>query len=404
MISPQQIWQKGMKHWQSGRLLSAYLRGENLFPLEIPFRKPSAKEVLERFSELRPQVTQLRAKSKEQLGYGYSLEFTSVNHRQLGQQQLPRNIRFDSREDLLRSLGKQAEFERVCTLVAATLQQQSALEGWLSKNPLMVFNYQQVWPQLILVCDHFCQLPQPARYLRELEIAGVDSKFIERHKGILAELLEQILPAGSINREITGLSGSGFERRFGLRFDEPLIRLRILDPQLAAPFGASDLSLPLSQFGQLQPDCRRIFITENKINGLSFPPVPGAWVIFGLGYGIQTLKEIDWLRTLPIDYWGDIDTHGFAILSQLRGYFPQTESMLMDWQTLLAFQHLWVAEEQSKRCLAALPHLDAREQALYHELRRNSLGENVRLEQERIAFSRLRDWLEKTGRATPGSH
>ncbi|WP_353620190.1 Wadjet anti-phage system protein JetD domain-containing protein [Thalassotalea sp. G20_0] len=28
-----------------------------------------------------------------------------------------------------------------------------------------------------------------------------------------------------------------------------------------------------------------MFITENKVNGLAFPPVADAIVIFGLGYG-----------------------------------------------------------------------------------------------------------------------
>jgi len=397
MITPQQITMKALKHWQTGRLLSAYLRGEQLFPLDIPFRKPSAKEALERYAELRPWVNQLRAASKEQLGFGYTLEFTTVNHRQLGQQLFPARIRFDSLIDLLRTLGKQHEFEHFCARVAETLSAQQQLKEWLAQNPLKLLNDQAVWSQLLRVCNYFCQHPRPDCYLRELEIPGVDSKFIEQHKRILRELLDLLLPAATICSEVTSLSGSGFERRFGLRYDEPLIRLRILDPVLAAPWGASDLSLPLGQFRDLRPDCERVFITENKINGLSFPQVANSWVIFGLGYGIQALKEIDWLRKIPIFYWGDIDTHGFAILSQLRSYFPQTRSLLMNRETLLMNRDLWVNEEAGKRCLAELPHLDEEEQALYQALRSNQLGDNVRLEQERIAFSRLEEWLVGLG-------
>jgi uncharacterized protein YPO0396 len=32
---------------------------------------------------------------------------------------------------------------------------------------------------------------------------------------------------------------------------------------------------------------------------------------------------------------GELDTHGFAILHQLRQHFPQTESLLMDQATLM---------------------------------------------------------------------
>lgn len=43
--------------------------------------------------------------------------------------------------------------------------------------------------------------------------------------------------------------------------------------------------------------------------------------------------------------WGDIDTHGFAILDRLRRHFPQVRSMLMDRATLLAHEGQWVTEQ-----------------------------------------------------------
>lgn len=64
--------------------------------------------------------------------------------------------------------------------------------------------------------------------------------------------------------------------------------------------------------------------------------MPRAMVIFGAGYGFDNLAEARWLGMLEIHYWGDIDTHGFAILNQLRKYFPHAQSLLMDRETLLA--------------------------------------------------------------------
>lgn len=396
MITPAEIKKKALQHWQSGRLLSAWLKAEELFPLDLRFRKLTGKAALEQFAELRSWVNNLHAGSKECLGYGYTLELIDSNHRLLGQQRLPGRIGFDSLPDLLRCIGKQEEFARFCALTEETLIAQPSLRGWLEENPLKLLKHLAVWEQLLKVCDYFCKNPRPELYLRELEIPDVDSKFIEGHKRILRELLDQLLPAATISAEITSLAGNGFERRFGLRYDEPLIRLRILDSMLTAPLGVSDLSVPLSQFRKFNPPCSRVFITENKINGLSFPPLSTAAVIFGLGYGIQALKGIPWLHEKPIYYWGDIDTHGFAILSQLRGYYPQTRSLLMDRETLLRGQSLWVSEEPDKRCLTDLPHLDEEEQRLYRDLCCNRWGENIRLEQERIAFSRLQEWLDES--------
>jgi hypothetical protein len=397
MITPAGIKEKALKFWQSGRLLTAHLTGEDLFPLDIPFRKVTAREALERYADVRLWVNELREGSKEQQGFGYALEFTPINHRQLGQQLFPSRICFDSLADLVRFIGKQREFDRFQALAEQTLADQPALKGWLEENPLKLLKNQAVWLRLLTVCQYFRQHPRPNRYLRELDIPEVDSKFIEQNKRILRELLDLLLPPELIRQDVTSLRGSGFERRFGLRYDEALVRLRILDPDLAGPLGLTDLSIPLSRFLSLDPSCERVFITENKINGLSFPQVRHSLVIFGLGYGIQALKEATCLRDKDLFYWGDIDTHGFSILSQLRGYFPQTRSLLMDRETLMKFRYLWVSEEKSKRCLADLPNLDGKEQQLYEALRGNSLGENIRLEQERIAFSCLRDWLAEHG-------
>lgn len=397
MITPAEIKARAVKIWQSGRLLSAQLRQEELFPLDIPFRKATAKEALEGFAAVRAWLSALREGSKERQGFGYSLEFSAVSHRQLGEQQFPTRIVFATLPDLLRLIGKQRDFAHFCELAQQTLAAHPALRPWLEQAPFKLLENQNAWPRLLAVCAYFLHHPAPGRYLRELDIPGVDSKFVEQHKRILREMLDILLPPEAINLGVTSLAGSGFERRFALRYDEPLIRLRLLDPSLAAPFGLTDLSIPLRQFLLFEPPCKRVFITENKINGLSFPPVADALVIFGLGYGIQSLKEAGWLRQQEIVYWGDIDTHGFAMLSQLRGYLPQTRSLLMDRETLLAFRSLWVTEEPDKRCLAELPHLDGEERRLYLELRDNALGDHVRLEQERIAFAWLQQQLDKLG-------
>ncbi|MEN8260457.1 MAG: DUF2220 domain-containing protein [Pseudomonadota bacterium] len=198
-----------------------------------------------------------------------------------------------------------------------------------------------------------------------------------------------MLPADAIDQKATGLGGPGFERRYGLRHDQPLIRFRILDKSVAID-GLDDLSLPLPDFARLNLSVDTVFITENKVNGLAFPPIPRAAVIFGLGYGIQALADIAWLKIRPMFYWGDIDTHGFAILSQLRGYYPQARSLLMERDTLEAFRHLCVEEEEGKRETRDLPNLTESERTLYRDLVENRLGRHLRLEQERIGFDYLK--------------
>jgi hypothetical protein len=56
--------------------------------------------------------------------------------------------------------------------------------------------------------------------------------------------------------------------------------------------GLSDIATPAAQFARLSLPVRRVFVTENEINGLAFPAVPESIVVFGLGYGLDRLSEI----------------------------------------------------------------------------------------------------------------
>jgi hypothetical protein len=132
---------------------------------------------------------------------------------------------------------------------------------------------------------------------------------------------------------------------------------------------------------------RRIFITENEINGLAFPAAEQGLVVFGLGYGLDRLGAIPWLRDRTIFYWGDLDTHGFAILDKLRGTFPGARSFLMDRQTLLDHRAFW--GEEPERYDKPLARLTAEETAVYDDLRLDRLGKRVRLEQERVGMGHV---------------
>lgn len=373
-------------------MLRAWLGAEELFPLKIPAGRPASSQLLNRFNEVRDWKMTLEQGSKATTGRGYRIEYAEINHRQFGRQRLPGQLVFDRLDDLLAYLRKEREFERFVSLQRMIVQRQPALGPWIDRYPIKMLEQADHWLQLLAVVDFFLANPHPDRYLRELLIPGVDSKFIEQHRGLIAELLDKALPPECIEFEVTGLARHGFERRYGLKYDQPMIRFRLLDAEFAKAYGGlDDLTIPLERFIALDPPVKRVFITENKINGLSFPCLQDSMIIFGLGYGISSLKAVDWLRQREIHYWGDIDTHGFAILSQLRGYFPQVNSLLMDCKTLETFTHAWGREESAKRTTAELEHLDAQEQACYRQLRDNRLGENLRLEQERIPF----DWLQE---------
>lgn len=372
------------REWDRGRILAAEAAGESLFPLRIPLRHPGARELLAHFGEAREWIEDITGRSREKTGRGYDLEWQEVNHRQLGRNRLPVAAVFASAADALGFIGRQKDALRFRTLCRDILAAFPGLGPWLTRRPLAVLAHDDQWPRLLCVLRWLADHPRPGIYVRQLEIPGVDTKFIEGHKRVLGELLDAVLPGGAVDGAATGIAG--FEQRYGFRTKPPQVRFRLLDPRLYI-HGLSDLQIPADDFAGLTLDVRRVFITENEINGLSFPDVDGAMVVFGLGYGLDRLARARWLNAKKIHYWGDIDTHGFAMLDQMRAYFPRTRSLLMDRETLMANQDLWGREvSPMSRDLA---RLDAAESAVYEDLRSHRLAEALRLEQERVGYACL---------------
>ena len=99
------------------------------------------------------------------------------------------------------------------------------------------------------------------------------------------------------------------------------------------------------------------------------------------------MGRVPWLQDKAIFYWGDLDTHGFAILDSLRSMLPSVRSLLMDRETLLSHRALWVEEPDGYD--KPLLHLTQAEDGVYQDLRLDRLGARVRLEQERIAFGHV---------------
>ncbi len=383
--SVKDLKQRASKIWARGDYHRSWLQKTDYFPLEIPIKNIPAKALLNHYSEIQDAIYALRQDSQKQ---GYVISDKIISHRQIGEQKLPKAIVFNNEAIFLKYLGKQAEFEKFKQLVEQSLKQDALLLDWFIRYPLKIMQYADIWPQLLKVCDYFDTHPQPDCYIRQLDIQGVDTKFIEKNRAILNELLTQILNESAFDQEITGLQQHGFERRYGLRYELPIIRFRILDSALAIQ-GLTDISLTVNAFRKLDITVDTVFVVENKITGLAFPDFPRALVILGLGYAVNLLAEVNCLQNKNIYYWGDIDTNGFAMLSQLRHCFPQVTSILMDEITLEKFAHLSVLEPLEKSKQHVLSHLTKTENRLYQQLQVNL----KRLEQERISFSYLQDQL-----------
>lgn len=382
--------QQVKKLWDRGILLSA-LEGERLadepqFPRRLQFKAPSSRELSEQFDAVRQWIGFLQRIN------GIRIDYRLVRHRVLGENRVPHAAWLDSPDDGVRMLGKQTELRQFSGLVALARERAPVLLGWVQRYPLRALALVDVWARLLDFIEWLLAHPQPGIYLRQVDVPGIDSKFIEQHRAALAPLLDLVLPDDTIDQRFTGVIG--FTRRYGFLSKPLMVRFRVLDSALSLlPGSDRDITLTDHDFRELyqQPSfvarLQTVFITENEINFLAFPPRENSLVIFGAGYGFDALAQAPWLMQVRVVYWGDIDTHGFIILDQLRGRLPHARSLLMDQQTLLAHRPFWGQERQPEQ--RSLTRLDAAEGQLYRDLCSNRFAVNLRLEQERVSFDSL---------------
>jgi len=386
--TPADLKAQVIRLWDRGLLLSALVSGEELFPRRLTFKTPTSRQLSDSFAEVRTWIARLTA-----LSGNYRIEWRRVSHPVLGSNDIPAAIWIDTLDDALAFIGKGRSAEQFRTLMEMARQQQPELLLWLAKRPLKGLELAADWPVLLRIVDWLAKNPRPGIYLRQLDLPGVHTKFIEGHRGVLAELFDLVVPKEAIDAAFSGTGG--FCRRYGF-LDKPVrVRFRLLDPAIRLLPTRSDQDFVVTQaaFAELDLPIATVFITENEINFLAFPKVAGSLVIFGGGYGFGHLTTAAWLQSKNIHYWGDIDTHGFAILHQLRGLFPHAQSLLMDRMTLMEHQLVWGTEAQQK--IANLPRLNQDENSLYQELCNNTSGSSVRLEQEKISYQWLVNRLDE---------
>lgn len=291
-----------------------------------------------------------------------------------GAQILPTHASFDGPEALAQFLGAQT--------FAAWRQGRARLLAWQAHWPgsvpggrglrWLIEASEDDFTRMTAMVGWMQENPSADLFIRQVPIPGIDTKWAERRSAVALELLQSLAKAGAL------VSGA-------FKQDRLRVRMRLLDPRLrAAVGGLDDVSAPIGSISALSLPVRCAVIVENLQTFLAFDDIPGVALFFGQGFGARSLSGITWLRTLPILYWGDIDTAGFEILSAVRSELPNATSFGMDDATLLANRGLCVPDPKQRR--AELSRLTDAEHATYQRLLDHGEFAGMRLEQERLAW------------------
>lgn len=357
---------------------------ERLWPLEVTLGIPTENQALKQVENVRAWVAAWRSWR----GVG-SLSWSDRRWRKLGTQHIPEKLALNSPAEVGQWIGEAERWDRAQQRHKELIGRWPQLASKLARYFDILADYKEVdHRRLVDLVAWFEKNPASNLYSRQLPVSGLDSKWLEKRKGLLVDLVDSVRGESS--------SEGDFFQRCGLKAPPQLVRLRLLDDNLRQRVGGlSDISAPWEQLAELDLPVSNVFIVENLQTGLAFDDLPGSIVIMQLGYGVDVLGRLPWVAKAHCIYWGDLDTHGFAILNRARGYLSELKSILMDEATLRSHQHLWV-EEKDQHAAEILPLLTISEQAVYQAIKSNVWGQNVRLEQERLDWDVAWNAVQRT--------
>ena len=324
---------------------------------------------------------------------GWSVVLAEQRFRTVGLTvRLPRELTVDSTESLLRALHPNgitpalwrtalSRLQRFCETFALTSDEsrKSAVAALRSLKLLFSSDtsdreFEAVLNTLSWLLRH----PNAGLFPRALPVEGVDSKWLERRRGTLARLWNTVTGEN--------VSAADFLEHAGLLRLPQFVSVRNASSWVKEGTAENVVKLTPEALAQTAPEGPFVLIIENEQTALSLD-LGNVPIFFGLGYGVTLLASLPWMKEKRILYFGDLDTHGLAILAECRRLFPQTESVLTDLATFERFRALAVPEPKQ----AALPtdRLTTEERDLGVRL----LAEGLRLEQERIPLETVREAL-----------
>ena len=112
------------------------------------------------------------------------------------------------------------------------------MRAWVLAHPHRALELAEEIPRLIAAFDWLDAHRGSGRYLREISAPGIDTKFAEKHRPVLAAMLG------------VSSTAAGFLTELGLRTKPEMVRIRV-SPSLGLPAPVSELALRATELREL---------------------------------------------------------------------------------------------------------------------------------------------------------
>ena len=322
MKSPEELAEHWVRQWRSADRREQSLLDPRAWPRSVAIGIPSASVFTQRTAAVREHIARWRSVDVGEV------RWRDVAFRSAAEPvSLPHEWLLRSPEEWAQASGDaevRLELQRLRFLLAridgrfhALLVRQRAL--WRDRDDEAVVQA----AALALALEPGIAAGRP---LRALAMAGIDSKFMERHRALVTALLD------------IRFDGQASQVGLGSFLDaadegEHWLLVAPLSPGLL-PFAQQRVRARELRDAPLP--AKRILLIENDRCLHLLPAVPDTIAVLGSGLDLAWLRA-DWLRERRLAYWGDMDTWGLRMLARARTLQPHLVPLLMD-QPL--FEHL----------------------------------------------------------------
>lgn len=388
-LLPEQIRSRiRRREWDNFPSLKARLLGTKGFPIRIGLKPPDGSSAILNMDHFQKFVQEWKSFHHQDL-----VQWSVKNYRDLSEQDIPIFVVIGSIQDLIRFLGDKAlSRSRLweCNMLPV-LQLDQNLYPALVKHLDMVENLSSRDAELLAQL-----LPQlkpslgTGLYLRALPLVGVDTKFLEKYLVLIEELTDTI-HKGKV------FESNGFLKWLdciphpkGFAQGVPIVRPLCLTSREQLG-GFPMMQIPSDILRENELPALNIIVVENVESGLALPEMDNTVAVIGGGKNVAWM-DASWLKNKRVGYWGDIDTWGFSILSDVRSKLAEVEPLMMDIETIKMHEGRMVPEPEH---VGSVPVLLTNDEAnLFNDLISDHFLSS-RLEQERLSSDYICDKLKK---------
>lgn len=215
--------------------------------------------------------------------------------------------------------------------------------------------------------------------IRQLPVRGVDTRWFEINRPLLLDFLQEELNLDPVRKDL---------RQFSLMPPPPMLTVVLLDHVLKNKSGGlSIIASTTEDLGLLQIKPHKVIFIDDLDTAISLHNTPGAVAVVLDRRYIAEYAKIGWIAGAgKTQYLGNIDTQSFAILHNLRVFFPAIQNLTLNDQIFNLYKDIWTFDDDKP--LEYLPdNLTADEARMCLAMQEGYYGEGARMDLQRIPLA-----------------